>query len=559
MFDYIVVGAGSAGCACAARLIDLLPDDARVALIESGQDFLGPTSSSARTSDDNDFSIAERFARTWAGPANKGYRTVPQKALNDRRLSIVRAEAIGGCSTVNALIWTRGFKQDWDDHMSPGFRGDDIEEEFEWLEGRIEPVAHEGNFIGEKGVKAAEALGYERIQSGSSLWEKPGAANSTRISIDSRGRRQDVYRALGACDDRITLIKGLAQTLIFEQRPDSGEVKGHAGESGGDKSEKSTTYVSGVKLRMEDGSIKDVMIKDGGEVIISCGAIDSPKLLQLSGIGPRHLLDKLGIPLILDSPGVGEGLKDHMMYPILYEIHALPENLSPNALNATLYDESLDVQFLICDGKVTPSHLSILFLEPLKERIPSNNILGKTKNAIVFMGMSLLSSVIGTLAEWIPAFHTKIQTNATILVNLMNPASSGRVMIVSKDPNDAPMIDVGYLSDERDMDTLAKGVAKAVKLFGTSPFSEVVGKELTPPVLGGGGIRENIKKNAVPYHHSTGTCASCLDDRLCFRGIAGLRVADASSLPFHPRAPTNASSMAVGARCASFIAAKYKM
>ena len=141
----------------------------------------------------------------------------------------------------------------------------------------------------------------------------------------------------------------------------------------------------------------------------------------------------------------------------------------------------------------------------------------------------------------------------------MKPSSVGKVMIQSKDPKDAPIIDTAYLSKESDMDTLIRATKKARELVSIFPFSEVVGKELTPaPAKGDDDERENIMKGCVPYHHSTGTCSSCLDGQLRFKGISHLRVADASSLPFHPRVPTNASSMAIGSRCASLIAANFQ-
>ena len=525
MYDYIVVGAGSSGCAFAARLANLLPN-IRIALIESGEDYLAsPT---------EDFSIPERFPVTWDGPANKGYRTVPQTALNGRQISIFRAAAVGGCSVVNAMIWMRGFQEDWDEHMPAGFKAKDVEREFEWLEERLKPVTYEGNFLGERGIRAAESLGYKK-KAKESLWESPGTSSTLRMALDEEGRRQDVYRTLGADDSRITLLRGIAERIIFEH------------------SAKGTIYASGVMLRTKDGSSKEILVKDKGEVIVSCGAIDSPKLLQISGVGPKRLMNELDIPLVLDSP-VGEGLKDHVMYVLGYETPTLPEKLSPNSINGVLYDESLDVQFLFCDGKTAPHHAALGLVEPCYEKIPATTVVGKLKDNVVLFGMTMLAFILRTMSASIPSVRTKIQTSFRVLVNLMKPSSVGSVMIRSRNPMDAPIIDTAFLSKEYDMDTMIKGVMKARELVKTSPLSEVVGKELTPPAQGRDDERENIQKASMPYHHSTGTCSSCLDDQLRVKGIDRLRVADASSLPFHPRVPTNASSMAVGARCASLIA-----
>lgn len=594
-FDYIIVGAGSSGCACAARLLHLLPG-ATIALIESGKDYLAPVSGADATAgatagakvgatagadaststppahNSDDFSKPDHYPRTWDGPANKNYRTVPQRALQDRQLSVVRAAAVGGCSVVNAMIWMRGFKEDWEGYLplpmpvaGAGPKKEDssmdtsIEREFEWLEERIRPVTYEGNIVGKLGVEAAASLGYQeaRKDDGShsdsksdSLWESPGTSTMLRVALDQHGRRQDVYRALGADDGRITLIKGMAEQLIIlstkhdDESEDDGQI-----------------YASGVTIRLEDGSIKSVLTKDeeGCEVIVSCGAIDSPKLLQLSGIGPKALLKKLDIPLILDRPAVGEGLKDHVMHILAFEIPPTtlpdPAEFSPNGINASLYDESLDVQFLFMDGGTTLHHLPYALMEPLREKVPSATIWGRAKDNLALMGTFLLSSTLLTMSTYLPAFRANLQSSGGILVNLMKPFSVGTVMIRSKDPNEAPLIDTKYLEDERDLNTLVKANKIARELMKASPLSDIVGKERTPVQEGDTDERERIKKACMPYHHATGTCSSCVDDQLRFEGIDRLRVADASSLRFHPRVPTNASSMAVGARCASLIAA----
>jgi len=526
MYDYIIVGAGSSGCACAARLIGLLPD-IRIALIESGEDYLA--------SPDADFAVPENFPKTWSGPADRGYRGVPQKALNDRRLSIYRAAAVGGCSVVNAMIWSRGFKADWDKNMPTGSKGEDIEKEFNWLEARIAPVKYDGNVCAEMSFEAAKSLGYEKAKH--SLWDSPGFTRTVRITIDESGNRQDIYRALGADDSRITLVKGTAEKLIFEH---SAEGK---------------VLTSGVMIRLKNDFTEEVRIVDGGEVILSCGSIDSPKLLQISGVGPKSLMEKLGIPLVLDRP-VGEGLKDHVMFITSYETLKPFEKLSPNSTNGILYDESLHAQFVFCDGHSAPCQFPML-LEPLHEKIPSTTWAGKAKDYFVFAGMTAICYILTALSSNISSFRSKIQKESySILVNLMKPESTGSVMVTSKNPKDMPAVDSAFLKETSDMQNMLKAVAKARELAKAPPLASMIKKETV--FAKGDTDEEKIRNSAMSYHHSTGTCASCLDEEFRFKEIKGLRVADASSLAFHPRAPTNASSMAVGARCASLIAKSRK-
>jgi len=587
LFDYIVVGAGSSGCACAARLLRLLPN-AKIALIESGNDYLAPppaknkdtgsaaganandvndgaTNASTTTSDD--YSKPSHFPKTWAGPANKKYRTVPQRALNDRQISIVRAAAVGGCSVVNAMIWMRGFQKDWESYlpMPIGAAGvknngdnDDtgIEREFEWLEERIQPVKYEGNILGRKAVEAAASLGYKPAHNDDDShdwrWESPGTSTTMRIALDQDGRRQDMYRALGADDNRITLLKGMAERLIISTDKKDGDND--------NDDEQSKMYASGVVIRMEDGSLESIILQndEASEVIVSCGAIDSPKLLQLSGIGPKDLLQKLEIPLVHDCPAVGEGLKDHVMNILSFEIPITtlldPEMFSPNSINASLYDESLDAQLLFTDGGSTAHYLPLSLLEPFSEKAPSLTVYGRAKDAMAYIAACLLLYTLQTMIAYIPSYRVKLESSLGILINVMKPTSVGTVMIRSNDPNDAPLIDTQYLSEEHDLDTLVKATKIAREIVNAEPLSDIVDKEILFGEVDDD-ERQAIKKRCSPYHHSTGTCSGCLDDQLRLKGIGRLRIADASSLPFHPRVPTNASSMAVGARCASLIAA----
>ncbi len=176
------------------------------------------------------------------------------------------------------------------------------------------------------------------------------------------------------------------------------------------------------------------------------------------------------------------------------------------------------------------------------------------------MGRYLLSKIVSVLIACSPsALRTKMQSTLNVLVNVMKPVSVGSVRIQSKDPLDDPLIDPAFLREDADVQTLLKGVQIVRKLVKAPPLADIIKKELTPD-----GRKndddiateiEQIKKACIPYHHSTGTCSigNCLDGQLRFKGIDCLRVADASSLPFHPRVPTNASSMAVGSRCASLI------
>mmetsp|Transcript_31661 Transcript_31661/g.54001 ORF Transcript_31661/g.54001 Transcript_31661/m.54001 type:complete len:249 (-) Transcript_31661:154-900(-) len=242
------------------------------------------------------------------------------------------------------------------------------------------------------------------------------------------------------------------------------------------------------------------------------------------------------------------------MYVMGYETPSLPTKVSPISINSSLYDEALNIEILFCDGNCTPAHMTFAITEPFYEKLPLDTITGKLKDFVSWILASMLTKLLLLLMDKVPSFRAKMQTSVGMLVSLMKPMSIGSVKIRSNNPSDLPLIDSAFLKEKEDMDALRKGVALAKKLTTTAPFSDIVGKSLMP--IASPDETEEIRMKATTYHHSTGTCSigRCLDDKLAVKGVRGLRVADASSLPFHPRVPPNASCMALGARCASIIA-----
>jgi choline dehydrogenase len=527
-FDYIVVGAGSAGCTIAARLVHLLPT-VRVALLESGKDYFG-------SNDDfnADISDPKKVGSTWDGPAERGYRTVPQKGLNHRRLALLRGNGVGGCSLINVMLWFRGFKDDWD-QMPEGWNSSSVEKEFEWIEDRLQISTIEANDLGKQACAAANSIGITKSD-GDGLWDSNGTSDKTRATIAPDGRRQDIYRALGANHERVTLVKGAAERILFAT------------------SSSSSKAATGVLIRISDGSTRKILVKDGGgEVILSCGAIDTPKLMQLSGVGPPKLLDALGIPIVHPLVAVGEGLRDHPWHPMVFEIKEHPGKLSPNSVIGWLQDPSSDVQIIFTDGNLTTYFVPYALLQPWLERIGGTRA-ERALNAIILAVMQVLVAILRVILASLPPFRHKLETSMSFLIAVTKPKSVGSVMICSRDSSVAPNIDLGLYSNDEDMKTMLRGFSKVRELVRAPPLSGIIGAELL--VGGGENEVETIRAKGSIYHHSTGTCAmgTCLDNQLRVHGVRQLRVADASSLPLHPRVPTNAASMVVGARCASLIA-----
>jgi choline dehydrogenase-like flavoprotein len=185
----------------------------------------------------------------------------------------------------------------------------------EWIEDRLQISTIEANKLGKQACAAANSIGITKSD-GDGLWNSYGTSHKTCATIAPDGRRQDIYRALGENHERVTLVKGAVEHIWFATSSSS--------------SSKAST---GVLIRISDGSTRMILVKDGGdEVILSCGVIDTPKLMQRSGVGPPKLLGDLGIPIVHPLATAGEGLHDHPWHAMLLEIKEHPGKLSPNSV-----------------------------------------------------------------------------------------------------------------------------------------------------------------------------------------------------------------------------------
>ena len=191
---------------------------------------------------------------------------------------------------------------------------------------------------------------------------------------------------------------------------------------------------------------------------MSCGAIDSPKLLQLSGIGPSELLQELAIPVIQALPSVGEGLRDHPLMCLTFDMKDHSERMSPNAINGAIYDTASDVQILIADGNSAKHYAPYAIVEPFLEKEPATTNLGSFKDAFV-LG---ISGIHFRDCDWLVAIISQTCRKCHFIrhCGVTNPKSAVSVMIHCTDPTVAPTIDVGYFSKEEDMEAMLLGIAK---------------------------------------------------------------------------------------------------
>ena len=430
-----------------------------------------------------------------------------------------RGRGLGGSTLMNAMLYSRGFQEDWD-KMPEGWRSADVAPHFSVVEQMLALREVRAGTFGQAVSDAAESIGVQR--SSNSLWESDGVSTRYRSTIAAdTGSRIDIYKEFGADRANIELIHGAAAQLLFND----------------------CKAVVGLQLL----NSKALQLAADGEVLLAAGAIDSAKLLQLSGIGPLELLNQLNIPVVQALP-IGEGLRDHPLLPCIFLQKSWPPALStlaPNSVQGWVHCTERGVKIDIIDGQSAAHIAAWGLMNPLRRPGFAWSVL----RAIIWL--------IATLVAWLlwlcPKLTWLAGTVVGLNVSLLQPTSLGRVQIVSTNPLEAAAIDPNFLHTEEDKAAIHDGLMLVQRLVAAPPLAgTLIG---VMPGLVPLSETAHIQSNTTTYYHPTGTCSigPCVDTALRVRGVARLRVCDGSVLPVHPRAPTAASCMMIGARAAELI------
>ena len=524
-FDYIVVGAGSAGCAVANRLSENPKN--KVLLIEAGR-ASHPVSR-----------LPASFALLIDNPlANWRYRSEPEESTANREIPIPRGKLLGGSSSINGLVYVRGNKLDYDTWAQMGNTGwsyDNVLPFFKKMENYQGEVT---DIRGSDGpLKVSEVSDRNPIYDG--LF-KAAEENNIPLNKDYNGEEQEGI--------------GYTQTTIFKGERMSAEVAYLRPI----KSRKNLTIVTnslvtrllfeekkcvGLEVKQKNKSIRYLTTK---EIILCGGAINSPQILELSGIGNRDILEEKGISVIHELKGVGENLRDHIAPRIVYKITKPGIAYNDKARGLNLLKQIANYVFKR-DGFLTlPSAPVVGFFKTKKElAAPDIQVHFIPYKVVLENGKRKLG----------------VEPGITCTVNQNLPESRGSIHIKSMNPEEPPAIKFNFLSNSLDRETLVSGVKLIRKLMNSETMQEFCGEEVQPGknLDTDEDILNFIKEKAETVYHPSGTCKmgfdqeAVVDKSLKVHGIKGLRIADASIMPTLVSGNTNAVCMMIGERCADFI------
>ena len=518
-FDHVVIGSGSGGGVVAARLSE--DPSVSVLLLEAGP-----------MDDDDMIHLPAGFSTLFKTKWDWGYQTTPQKMLGGRRADWPRMRGLGGCSSMNAMIYIRGNRADYDEwrdeYGATGWGYDDVLPYFRKGEGN---TRLRNSFHGNDGPLHVEDRRYTHELS--RAFVDSAVAAGHKETDDFNGAEQE-----GAGLYQVTCRKGrrwsVADAYVRPamSRPNF-TLRTEAFVTTVDLEKGRAVGVSYVR----DGALHQVRVN--GEVVLAGGAVNSPQTLMLSGIGPGAHLKEHGIKTLVDSPGVGQHLQDHPVAGIL----AYTRNTTDMA------------EFLNLSNMLKAQALG---RGPLSSNVAEAGAFFRSREDLDAPDLQIHMTPTGFYDN---ALHEPTRRAITVAPTLVRVESEGYLKLRSADPTWHPEIEASYLTEQADVDALVAGFRTALEIVRTGPLTELIEGPWEPSTFEPTDeqLLETIAKLAQTLYHPVATCAmgdrddSVVDAQLRVRGVEGLRIADASVMPRVPRGNTNAPTIMIGEKAADLI------
>ena len=528
--EYIIIGAGSAGCVVANRLST--DPGCSVLLLEAGG------------RDDHVFlRMPLAFLKALFKPRFVwNYMSEPEPHLNGRQLWLPRGRLLGGSSSINGMFYMRGHSSDFNAWRAMGCEGWGFEDVLPYFRRMETSWRGAGHYHGANGplhvvpidtsrllhdplMRTAAAAGFQISEDLHGAVEEGFAKGE--VTIDPRGRRASSARAyLHPIMDR--------SNLRVETGASTNRILISNGRAVG------VEYV-------RDGQVRTV--RAAREVIVCAGAYNSPQLLMLSGIGPADELGQHGIDPVVDLPGVGRNLSEHARVPVEF---ATREPTS--FLNELRWDRVA----------VSVARWALFGTGPFATQINSCNIVVRTVSTLARPDVQLMCNPVRMDAKmWFPGVGKRQEHRITADAVVLHPQSRGHLTLRSADPKAPPRITLNLFAESADLETARRGVALARVIYRTEPQSRITGREIRPgPDIDSiEKLTAYIRANAGVTQHPVGTCSmgigpdAVVDPQLRVYGVTGLRVADASIMPTVPGGNTNAASIMIGEKAADLVLA----
>ena len=525
--DFVVVGAGSAGCAVAARLSE---DPAtRVVLLEAGGE------------DKNRWiHIPLGFGKTFADPSvNWCYETEPDPGAADRRVFWPRGKVLGGSSSINGMVYIRGQAEDFDHWRQLGNTGWSFEDVLPYFKRAEHQTRGADPFHGTDGplcvsdVPDRHPICEAFIQSAIELG-LPRNGDFNGASQDGVGYHQTTTRKGRRCSTAVgylrpamqrpnlqVMTEALTEKIVFEGR-----------------------RATGVTFR-QNGRI--ITARAGREVILCGGAVNSPQLLMLSGIGPQQHLTELGIPILHHLPGVGQSLQDHYSAPIKLKCR-LPITVN-DVMQSHARKLRVGLQYMMFKNG------------PLAMATSPAALFARTRPELASPD---IKCSISPFSADRPQDGLHPWSGFTLIAYQLRPESRGQIKLKTADPAAAPAVYPNYLGSETDQRTIVAGLKLCRQLLANAPLQRFIESEFLPgpAVETDEQLLDYARQRGGTVYHPTSTCKmggdpmAVVDPELRVHGVDGLRVADASIMPTVVSGNTNAATIMIGERAADMVRQK---